>query len=275
MTPIITLTTDFGTKDYFVGALKGRIYSELPDVKIIDLSHQITPFAVNEAAYIIKNAYKHFPKGSIHIIAVDSEESIENKQIVLFLDGHYFICADNGVVSLITSNFNPEKIVEISLSNNKSAYFLSNFVYVSCHLARGGNLDLIGKSLSDVKTIQEVKPLINSDKNQIIGHIIYIDNYGNAITNVDKFVFKKVGKERKFEIKTRFYTFTKIFNKYNDIVDFDIEVEKRSYDGKKLALFNSANFLEIALYRSNKETVGGASSMLSLGYRDTITINFL
>ncbi len=275
MTPIITLTTDFGTKDYFVGALKGRIYSELPNAKIVDLSHKITPFSVNEAAYVIRNAYTHFPKGSIHIIAVDSEQTIENKHIAILLDGHYFICADNGVVSLIRSNFNPDKVVEIYLPNSKTDYFLSNFVQVACHIARGGSLQVIGMDIIDIKSIQEVRPFINAERNQIIGYIIYIDNYGNAITNIDKTIFNTIGKGRKFEIKTRFYTFETIFSTYSDVVNFDIPIEKRNYDGKKMILFNSDDFLEIALYRSNNDTVGGASSMLSLGYRDTVTINFL
>ena len=275
MTPIITLTTDFGTKDYFVGALKGIIYSELPNAKIVDLSHKITPFSVNEAAYVIRNAYRHFPKGSIHIIAVDSEQTIENKHIALLLDGHYFICADNGVVSLIRANFNPDKVVEIYLPNSKTDYFLSNFVQVACHIARGGSLQVIGMDIIDIKSIKEVQPHINTERNQIIGHIIYIDNYGNAITNIDKAIFNKIGKGRKFEIKTRFYTFETIFSTYSDVVNFDIPIEKRNYDGKKMILFNSDDFLEVALYRSNNDTVGGASSMLSLGYRDTVTINFL
>ncbi len=275
MIPIITLTTDFGTKDYFVGALKGRIYSELPNAKVVDLSHKITPFSVNEAAYVIRNAYTHFPKGSIHIIAVDSEQTIENKHIAISLDGHYFICADNGVVSLIRSNFNPDKVVEIYLPNSKTDYFLSNFVKVACHIARGGSLQVIGMDIIDIKSIKEVRPFVNAERNQIIGYIIYIDNYGNAITNIDKAIFNAIGKGRKFEIKTRFYTFDTIFSTYSDVVNFDIPIEKRNYDGKKMILFNSDDFLEVALYRSNNDTVGGASSMLSLGYRDTVTINFL
>ena len=86
---IITLTTDFGEKDHFVGAVKGAIYSELPDVRIVDISHSINPFSITEAAYIIQNAFNSFPKGSIHIIGIDSELNPENKHIALKLDGHF------------------------------------------------------------------------------------------------------------------------------------------------------------------------------------------
>ena len=82
---LITLTTDFGTKDHFVGAVKGAIYSELPDAKIVDITHQVSPFNITETAYILKNSYKSFPDKSIHIIGVDSELSSENKHIALVI----------------------------------------------------------------------------------------------------------------------------------------------------------------------------------------------
>ena len=102
--PIITLTTDFGEKDHFAGAVKGGIYSALDQVRIVDISHSISPFHISEAAYIIQNAYKSFPTGTIHIIGIDSELNPENKHIAVYLDGHYFICAD---ISLIGSARTP------------------------------------------------------------------------------------------------------------------------------------------------------------------------
>ena len=98
--PIVTLTTDFGEKDHYVGAVKGAIYSELDSVRIVDISHSISPFHITEAAYIIQNAYHSFPKGTIHIIGIDSELNPENRHIAVALDGHYFICANNGIISL-------------------------------------------------------------------------------------------------------------------------------------------------------------------------------
>ncbi len=98
---IITLTTDFGEKDHFAGAIKGAIYSELDEIKIVDISHSVSPFNISEAAYIIQNAYSSFPKGTIHLIGIDSELSPENKHIAVKLDDHYFICANNGIMSMI------------------------------------------------------------------------------------------------------------------------------------------------------------------------------
>jgi len=274
--PIITLTTDFGTKDHFVGALKGTIYKELSDAKIVDISHQITPFNITETAYILKNSYQNFPKGTIHIIGVDSEISMENKPLAIQLDGQFFICGDNGIVSMITNEIIPEKMVEITIqnTNENNPVILDVFVKVACHIARGGMLDVIGKKIESVKELFEIQPQINTEQNQIVGSIIYIDNFGNVISNISKSTFNNVGKGRNFEIIARSYKFTKIYKKYNDIVDFTIPEDKRQDDGKRLAIFNSSNFLEISMYRSNLKTVGGASSLLGLNYRDNITIRF-
>jgi S-adenosylmethionine hydrolase len=275
--PIITLTTDFGTKDHFVGAVKGSIYNELKEVRVVDISHQITPFSITETAYILKNAYKHFPAGTIHIVGVDSEISQENKPIAIQMDGQYFISCDNGILSMITNEINPEKIVEITIQNSEDNNFaiLGVFIKVACHIARGGMLEVIGKRITDIKTIYEIQPQVNEEQNQIVGSIIYIDNFGNVISNIAKNIFQNIGKGRAFEIVARNYKFTKIYEKYNDIVDFSVPVDKRQDDGKRLALFNSSDFLEISMYRSNLKTVGGASSLLGLNYRDNITVRFL
>lgn len=274
--PLITLTTDFGTKDHFVGAIKGAIYSELDNARVVDISHQISPFNITETAYIVKNAYQNFPKGSIHIIGVDSELSSENKHVALLLDDHYFVCPDNGVISMIASDIKPEKIVEITIHDRLISSFnvLDVFVKVACHIARGGTLEVIGKNIDKYKQLTEVQPFINDDKTKIVGSVLYIDNYGNVISNISKKLFQDVGKGRDFEVIARSYTFTKIQQQYNEVVNFDTPLQNRQDDGQKLAIFNSANYLEIAIYKSNLKTVGGASNLLGLGYRDTVTIRF-
>ena len=273
---LITLTTDFGLKDHFVGAVKGAIYTELPDVNIVDISHDISPFNIPETAYVMKNAYKSFPEGSIHIIGVDSELDEETKHIALKLDNHYFICPNNGVISMIASEFRPEKIVEINIHDRVESSFpvLDVFVKVACHIKRGGLLDVIGKEISDFKKIKDLQPVISSDTNKITGSVIYIDNYGNVITNISQKIFNTVGKGRPFEMLVGRYSFKNIFEKYSDIVNFSVPAEERHNDGTRLSIFNSAGFIEIAIYRSNLETVGGASSLLGLKYRDQLTITF-
>ncbi len=272
----ITLTTDFGTKDHFVGAVKGSIYNELKEARVVDISHHITPFSITQTAYVLKNAYKNFPKGTIHIIGVDSEISVENRPVAILLDEQYFIGCDNGILSLITNEIKPEKMVEITIPDPEEYQFaiLGRFIKVACHIARGGTLEVIGKHIDEIKEIVEIQPYINSERNQILGSVIYIDNFGNVVSNISKSVFSSVGKGREFEIVARNYKFTHIYKRYNEVVDYTIPVDKRQDDGKRLALFNSANFLEIALYRSNLKTVGGASALLGLKYRDPITVKF-
>ena len=272
----ITLTTDFGIKDHFVGAVKGAIYTELPDAKIVDITHNISPFNITETAYILKNSYKSFPEGTIHIVGVDSELSADNKHIALELDNHFFVCPDNGIISMIASEINPKKIVEINIHDRIESSFpvLDVFVQVACFIARGGNLTVIGKEIHDFKKLIEIQPKVNQAKNQIIGGVLYIDNYGNVISNISKKMFKEIGKGRRFKATARRYTFSKIFSKYNEITGNSAD-DNLQYDGTKLAIFNSAGYLEIAIYRSNLDTVGGASSLLGLHYRDAITIDFI
>ncbi len=273
---IITLTTDFGEKDHFVGATKGAIYSELSNINIVDISHMISPFNIPEAAYIIQNVYNSFPKGTIHIIGIDSEINQENKHIALKLDDHYFICANNGIMSMICSEIAPEKIVEINIHDRIQSSFpvLDVFVKVACHIARGGTLDVIGKSISNIKPLKNIVPYVNDDKTQIVGSVIYIDNYGNVITNIKKSFFEAIQKGRAFEISARNYKFKKIHQKYSDIVNFEVPEDKRHDEGRGLVVFNSGGFLEIAIYKSNSDTVGSASTLMGLLPMDAISVNF-
>ena len=273
---IITLTTDFGEKDHFAGAIKGAICSESEDLKIVDISHSIQPFNILEAAYIIQNAYNSFPKGTIHIIGIDSELNQENKHIAVKLDDHYFICANNGIMSMICTEIAAEKIVEINIHDKVITNFatLDVFAKVACHIARGGTLEVVGKVIEHIKPIKNMLPFVNDDKNQIIGSVIYIDNYGNVVTNIRRKFFESIQKGREYNISARNYTFKEINKKYSDIVNFEVPVENRNDEGKGLVLFNSSNYLEIAIYKSDNSTVGSASTLMGLQMRDTVTVNF-
>ena len=273
---IITLTTDFGLKDYSIGMMKGALYQEIEEVKIVDISHQISPYNHSQAAYVLKTAFKAFPKGTIHIIGVESEYTPENIHLVMSFQEHYFIGADNGIFSLITNNLKPDKIVAINIHQNIISNFpeVDVFVKIAGHIARKGNLDVIGKEYKKIRELTNIKPVVNPEKDQILGSVIYIDNYGNVVTNITAKFFKEIAKSRNFTVFARSVKFDKIYKSYSQVIDFNKPVEKRKDDGKKLALFNAAGHLEFAIYRSNPETVGGASSLFGLDYRDTVTIKF-
>ncbi len=273
---IVTLTTDFGMKAHFVGAVKGALLSEIPEVKIVDISHNISPFSVIEAAYIIQNAFNSFPKGSIHIIGVDSELNPENTHIAMALNGHYFICANNGILSMVCTEMKPDHIVEINIHDKILGSFpvLDVFVKVAAHIARGGTLEVIGKNISDIKPIKNISPFISDENHQLMGHVIYIDRYDNVITNIKKSFFESIQKNRRFEIMARNHKFTKIYNRYSDIVNFEIPIYKRNDEGSGMAVFNSSDYLEIAMYKSNKATIGGASTLMGLDMMDSVIIQF-
>ena len=272
----ITLTTDFGYKDFSVAITKASIYKSIKNVLVVDISHQISPYNNTQAAYILKNSYKSFPEGTIHIIGVESELTPENSHIAMHFNNHYFIGANNGIFSLITENLNPDKIVEINIHKNIISTFpvIDVFVKVAKHISSKGSLDVIGKNITKIKELTEIKPVVNQKKDQILGSVIYIDNYGNVVSNITENIFNEVGKSRPFIIEARRIKFKEIFSSYSQAIDFSIKKEKREEDGKKLALFNSAGHLELAIYKSNPETVGSASSLFGLDYRDPITIFF-
>ena len=273
---LITLTTDFGNKDHFAGSVKGAIYSEIPGANIIEITNEISPFNIIEGSYIIENAYQNFPKGSIHILGVDSEKTPEKKHLVMILDDHYFICADNGIMSLVAKRIKPEKIIEITIHNSQSSSFtvLDVFVKVAAHIFRGGSIDLVGNKIDSLKELYNINPILNEKNNEIIGNVIYIDNYENVVTNISRSIFEKFGKSRPYTINARNYKFNSIVNSYSDSIKFGVKKELRKEEGKKIALFNKSDFLELAIYKSNPSITGGASSLFGLKYRDTITIKF-
>ena len=279
---IITLTTDYGLKDHFVGALKGKIMSENSEAKIVDISHNIDPFNTVEASYIIGAAYLSFPKGTVHLIGVDAELNKENQHIAMHWNDHYFICADNGILSMLSQKVVPQKIVAINIHDRLSedATDLDVFVTVASHLSKGGLLNVIGKEITTIKQVTELQPVVAADKNSIKGYVIYIDHFGNVVTNITKKLFMEVAKGRPYEIpllqkrnQKKSSPIKNIWAKYSDIANAG-KYPIKNYEGDKLAIFNEAGFLEISIFRSNPLSVGSASSLMGLYYRDSITIEF-
>jgi S-adenosylmethionine hydrolase len=272
---IITLTTDYGLKDHFVGALKGKILSEYPEISIVDISHDIDPFNTVEASYIIGAAYASFPKGTVHLIGVDIELNKENKHIVMQWNDHYFIAADNGILSMLSQKIVPQKIVNINIHDrlHEDATDLDVFVKVGCHIAKGGLLNVIGKEIKTIKEVTDLNATVLNDGNILKGYVIYIDHFGNVVTNISKKQFMEVAKGRPYEIVLKTKNIKTILPNYSAIAISD-KYEIKNYEGEKLALFNTAGFLEIAVFRSNPLKVGSASSLLGLNYRDVITIKF-
>ena len=225
----------------------------MADAKIVDISHTISPFNLHECAYILKNSYKAFPEGTIHIVGVDAEPTVENQHIAVFVDGHYFISSNNGVIGLITSETQPQQVVQINIPNpvNGSFPVLDVFVQVACHIARGGTLEVVGKPFDQLKDLKAFSPRITDNGNTIVGSVIYIDNYGNVVTNIQKSLFEAYRNGRSFELNARNKKINIIHNRYSDIINFDLEKNQRKGPGDLLALFNSSEYIELAIYMSD------------------------
>ena len=272
---IITLTTDFGHKDYFVGALKGKILSEHKEAVIVDISHEIDLFNILEASYCIEAAYHNFPKGTIHIIGVDSERVGDTQHIAMQWDNHYFICADNGILNTLIQKKIPQKIVAITIHDrlNMDASDMDVFVAVACHIARGGLLNVIGKEISSLKPVSVLTSSISDDLSEIKGQIVYIDSFGNCVTNISHKQFNETIRGRKFEIVIKNKKFSRLHKNYSDFPVSDVK-QLKDLEGDFLALFNENGYLEIAIYKSNPKTVGSAATLLGLHFRDTVSIKF-
>lgn len=272
---IITLTTDYGLKDYFVGALKGKMLSIHPSLSIVDISHDVDPFNTIEASYILGGAYSSFPKGTVHLIGVDMEWNDKNQHLAVQWNDHYFVAADNGILSLLCQKTAPQKMVSINRHNQltNGSTDLDVFAQVACHLANGGELNAIGTEIQSMKEVAEMQVTLNETGTQLKGSVMYIDHFGNVVTNITKNQFIEAAKGRTFEILLKSKSIKTIFPNYSAIT-LTNKFQPSFYEGEKMAVFNEAGFLEIAIYRGNPFKTGSAHSLLGLDYRDTITIVF-
>jgi len=271
---IITLTTDYGLKDHFVGALKGKILSQDSEVKIVDISHDVDPFNVSEASYIIGSAYHSFPKETVHVIGIDIELKENNPHIAIEWNGHFFITADNGILSILIKNNKPQKMVAINIHDRllTEATDMDVLITVAVHLSKGGSLSVIGKEIKTLKEVTELQPVISDDANSVKGYIVYIDRFGNAVTNITRKMFLDVSKGRPYEVNFKSKKIKSIFAKYSDLEAID-KRPLSAISGNAVAIFNEAGFLEIGLYKSNPK-VATAASLLGITFRDAISINF-
>ncbi|MFP3590958.1 S-adenosyl-l-methionine hydroxide adenosyltransferase family protein [Chryseobacterium sp. SIMBA_038] len=272
---IITLTSDFGNLDYRVSAVKGKILSLNSKVTIVDITHDIQAFNLIQTSYIVRNAHKYFPKGSIHILAVDSFFHKSRKNILYKANDSYFLAADNGLLSLVFFDIKPEAIYEITLNNrfDDVVNFTSTDVFVpaAVHLANGGLPEVIGRKIDTVKELFFPKPVYNEPERMIIGEVTYIDNFGNIISNINKEIFESTGKGyENFTIKFRNLTLSKIFQSHTEVVsDWERETE---YHGQSAAIFNDSQLLELTIYKGSKKN--GAKSLFGLNVGENIYIQF-
>lgn len=262
---IITLTTDMGLKDHYVGAIKGAILSQHAEARIIDISHLIKPFNNSQAAFVLRNAYPEFPRGTIHIIGVNPEADGQTPHLVVKHDGHFFIGADNGIFALLFDG-KPQEAYEITMKLDEDHVAFptkSVFVKAACHLARGGTADVIGRKVVKIREQFGFQPA--TDANSIRGKVIYVDSYGNVMTNVRKQLFDDIGKGRTFRIGFGHSDddIQKIHSTYGDVPQ-----------GVSVAFFSATGLLEIAVNKGVEGSGGGAARLFGLEEGDPIRVDF-
>ncbi len=256
--PIITLTSDWGLKDHYVAAVKGRILTYLPDATIIDITHQIKPFDKIRAAFVIKNSYESFPENTVHIIGVDSEASVATPHLAVYYENHYFIGADNGIFTLIFEK-KPKKIIELNIMQDSDYFTFPTrdvFVKAACHLASGKAIEELGVGVGFKNESTAGEPAVNG--NIILGSVIYVDSYENLITNIPAKLFKQKFRGKKCTIVLPDKkSIKKLSKSYKDEDETDL-----------VAFFNTSGLLEIAINKGN------IASLLALEVGSAIRVEF-
>jgi S-adenosylmethionine hydrolase len=181
-TRTITFLSDFGSADWFTAAVKGEILKIAGDVRIVDVTHNIAPFDIRGAAFLLSAFYHNFPKGTVHLAVVDPGVGTERKPLIVDADGYYFVGPDNGLFSYI---YNSEsKVYEIKSAGETSTTFHARDIFgpAAAHLACGMKPTALGRMLK--KYVHFQPPKVSKKGGQIHGEIVYIDHFGNCVTNI-------------------------------------------------------------------------------------------
>jgi S-adenosyl-L-methionine hydrolase (adenosine-forming) len=252
---IITLTTDFGEQDYYVAALKGALLSKHRMLNFFDITHQIKDYNIVQAAYSLRYSYRHFPEGTIHIIAVNNFYTKEARYVVVKHRNHFFIGPDNGIFSLLFDEVPTERYF-LNIDFQDINTYKRVYADAVVHIAEGKPFEEIGVFAESITQRFSIQPV--TTETQIRGSVIHIDNYGNVVLNVTRDLWERYSYYRRFTI----------FYKRNEPIN-DLSVTYSDVAiGETLCLFNAANHLEIAI------NMGKAASMLSMEIEDTVYIEF-
>lgn len=250
---IITLTTEWQPDDIYQGIIKGKLCSLCPGITIVDNAHGIQAFDILHASFVVRNTFENYPKGSIHIICIHSEAMKGQDHLVVSSKGHFFIGTDNGMFNLI---LNTEFDEAVSLKREPGLDELEIFARAAADIVGGKKLSEIGKAVSSINERMPLRATLEQDV--ITGRIIFIDSYGNAISNITKDVFRRVFEEKEYRIlvqSNKYYT-DRIVEKYSDVPVGDM-----------LARFNSLDLLEISINGAN------VSELLSLSVGSVLRID--
>lgn len=252
----ITLTTDFGTQDYYAGALKGAVLKQCPSAIVVDISHDIKPFDIVQAAFAVRHAYPEFPEGSIHLIGVNCVYASDFRFVAVRQNGHFFLAPDNGLLTLLFEQPAEPDIRAISLPEAGHFPAKAAFAVAAGHLAAGGSFETLGSPAGALLQRISLQPVITATR--IRGTVIHVDNFENVIVNIRRETFDKTLNGRAFAL----------FFKRNDPIARLSENYCDVPVGEPLCLFNSAGLLEIAV------NMGRAATLLGLKVEDVVEVVF-
>ena len=239
--PLLTLTSDIGQQDFLVGAIKGQLLQANDQFRIVDITHQLPPFNYSQAAYVCRNAIKNFPEDTFHLVLVNLFDEKPDHLLVAEHNGHIIGCADNGLLTMILEEV-PQQVVALPLDKTQqknTIYCTSIFAHAFASLLSGKKLTDLGDPGISMRVKNPLRPLLGN--NYIEGQIIFIDNFENVIVNITREEFEEQRKGRSF----------KIVFKRDEVIDKMSETYADVNEGEKLALFNSAGYLEISINKGN------------------------
>ena len=239
--PLLTLTSDIGQHDFLAGAVKGQLLQAGAHFNIVDITHQLSPFNYPQAAYVCRNVIKNFPAGTCHLILVNLFDDKPEHLLFAEHNGHYIGCADNGLLTMILEEL-PQKVVALVLDKNQQ----KSVLYCTAVFAKAFDELMAGKTLEEIGdpsvSIQVKNPLrATLGNNWMEGQIIFIDNFENVIVNITREEFEEQRKGRSF----------KIVFKRDEIIERISDTYADVSEGEKLAIFNAASYLEIAINKGN------------------------
>lgn len=246
---IITLTTDFGSQDYYVGAMKAVILQICPDIRFVDISHDISPQDIMAGAWVLKNTAFLYPAGTIHLAVVDPGVGGERRPILARVKDQYFVGPDNGLFSLVAESENCE-LVELTNRRywrdevSNTFHGRDIFAPVAAHLCTGVPFAMFGEKKSELTTYRWAKPIYDDEGVQ--GWVMHIDRYGNLVTNIPESVIQEHVNKHRYKIYVGNTILKTISCSFSDV-----------QDGEPVALIGSSGMLEIAINKGNAEQMLG------------------
>lgn len=270
---IITLTSDSGTKDHYVASMKGAIATLYSSALIIDITHEIKPFDIAEAAHQLRNCFDDFPLGTVHIIGVDAEPQITPGSddgaypSIMKYKGQYIVANDNGFFGAFLNQNLPEEFYRLEklVEAGKHYTFPTKQLLIpaACKILNGENLKSFATTRDKFK--KALSPSVLIEKNLIKGYVVHIDAFGNLISNIHRQYFDRYEKDVPYTIyfRNKEYFIDQVSAGYNAVPP-----------GDKVAIFNSNNLLEIAINRGANASTGGAEQLFGVRVGDMIRIEF-